>query len=247
MSRHWPFGVLLMAGVVLRGCAWLAYRPALAYIDTPRYLGHDGGGLDPLGYSYLLLRPVLLAGGGLAGVTAIQHLLGLAMAMTTYALLTRRGVNRWLAAAATAPVLLDAYQVVAEQMIMPDVLFEALIAAATAILLMPRHPGARSVACGAVVLGLSATVRQVGEVLIGPALGYMFAAAPGWRAGTARALAGTAAFALPVVAYMALSASLGVARRRRAGDQYQVPAAELRPARPGEPGRDRPALRHGGP
>lgn len=112
MSRHWPFGILVTAGVVLRGCAWLAYRPALAYIDTPRYLGHEGG-LDPLGYSYLLVRPVLLAGGGLAAVTAIWHLLGLAMTTTVYALLTRRGVNRWLAAIATAPVLLDAYQVVA--------------------------------------------------------------------------------------------------------------------------------------
>ena len=61
--RHWPFGALLAGGLALRAGAWIAYRPALVYIDSPRYLGSDQHGLDPLGYRYLLLRPVLLAGG----------------------------------------------------------------------------------------------------------------------------------------------------------------------------------------
>ena len=59
VRRHWPFAILLAAGVALRAAATIAYRPALIYIDTPRYLGGDQGGLDPLGYTYLLLRPVL--------------------------------------------------------------------------------------------------------------------------------------------------------------------------------------------
>ena len=80
------------------------------------------------------------AGGGLTGVAVAQHALGLAMAAALYALAIRYGTGRWLAALAAAPVLLDAYQVQAEQTIMPDVLFEALIVAAMTLLLWPRPP-----------------------------------------------------------------------------------------------------------
>jgi hypothetical protein len=59
--------------------ATAAYRPALVYIDTPRYLGHDERGLDPLGYRYLLLKPLLALHAGLTGVAIAQHLLGLAL------------------------------------------------------------------------------------------------------------------------------------------------------------------------
>ena len=154
VRRHWPFAILLAAGMALRAAATVAYRPALIYIDTPRYLGGDQGGLDPLGYTYLLLRPVLGAGGGLTGVAVAQHALGLAMAAALYALAIRYGTGRWLAALAAAPVLLDAYQVQAEQTIMPDVLFEALVVAAMTVLLWPRPsvaPGEDSSprACGA--------------------------------------------------------------------------------------------------
>ncbi|MFZ0003057.1 MAG: hypothetical protein WAK76_26485, partial [Trebonia sp.] len=111
VRRHWPFAILLAAGVALRAAATVAYQPALVYLDTPRYLGGDQGGLDPLGYTYLLLRPVLLAGGGLTEVAVAQHALGLAMAAALYALAIRYGTGRWLAALAAAPVLLDAYQI----------------------------------------------------------------------------------------------------------------------------------------
>ncbi len=234
VRRHWPFGILLAAGVVLRTAATIAYRPALVYIDTPRYLGGDQGGLDPLGYTYLLLRPVLGAGGGLTGVAVAQHALGLAMAACLYAVAIRYGTGRWLAALAAAPVLLDAYQVQAEQTIMPDVLFEALIVAAVTILLWPRPPSADSddtaargtptgfvqLTCGAALLGLSATVRQVGVLLVVPLLAYaLTAAAPGWESGrwrnrATRALAALAVFAVPVVGYMAFSqAVLGTGLR----------------------------------
>ena len=209
VRRHWPFAVLLAVGVALRAAATVAYRPALVYIDTPRYLGGDQGGLDPLGYTYLLLRPVLLAGGGLTGVAVAQHVLGLAMATCLYALAIRHGTGRWLAALAAAPVLLDAYQVQAEQTIMPDVMFEALVVAAMTVLLWPRAGLAR-LGCGAALLGLSATVRQVGELLVLPLLAYAMAAAPGWhrsrRTRAVRATAALAVFAVPVTGYMAFSA-----------------------------------------
>ena len=225
--RHWPFVILLAAGVALRAAATVAYRPALVYIDTPRYLGGDQGGLDPLGYTYLLLRPVLLADGGLTGVAVVQHALGLAMAACLYALAIWYGAGRWLAALAAAPVLLDAYQVEAEQTIMPDVLFEALIVAVMTVLLWRRpRPRPRSadsdgtaargapagfvqLTCGAALLGLSATVRQVGVLLVVPLLAYALTVAPGWssswRNRATRALAALAVFAVPVAGYMAFS------------------------------------------
>lgn len=239
LRRHWLFGAVFAAGLALRACAAVAYRPALVYIDTVRYLGGDQRGLDPLGYSFLLLRPVLSVHGGLAGVAVAQHLLGLAMGACLYALLVRRGAARWLASLAAAPILLDAYQVQAEQMIMPDVLFEALVVAAIVILLWPAawpaasqpanqpanhaaQPGLARLAAAAAVLGASATVREVGELLILPLLVYIFAATSGWRPRAVRAAAAAAVFALPVVGYMAISATvLGTGfRLSDMGDAY---------------------------
>jgi hypothetical protein len=208
IRRHWPFAIVLTAGFALRLAAALAYRPALVYLDTVRYLGGDQHGLDPLGYTYLLLRPVLLAGGGLAGVAALQHALGLAMGACLYALAVRHGLSRWLAALAAAPVLLDAYQVQAEQMIMPDVLFEALIVAAITTLLWRPGPGLARLAAGAALLGVCATVRQVGEVLVLPLLGYTLAATRGWRLRAIGTSTAIALFALPVLGYMAVSAAV---------------------------------------
>ena len=125
--------VLLAAGLALRIAAQIAYQPALIYVDTLKYLYGASPGADPLGYT-LVLRAILVVG-NLSLVALAQHLLGLAMAVALYAVLLRRGTNRWLAALAVAPVLLDAYQMQIEQTIMPDVWFEAMIVAGLAVLL----------------------------------------------------------------------------------------------------------------
>src|SRR5262245_65154535 len=136
LRRHWLAAALLAAGLVLRVLAQLAYRPALFYIDTTRYL-YDAQGMDPVGYKGPLRAILLLA--NFNAVAAVQHLLGLAMAVAIYLLLLRRGVSRWLAALAIAPVLLDAYQLQQEQAVMPGTWFAALIVAGLAILLwQPR-------------------------------------------------------------------------------------------------------------
>src|SRR5947209_12227361 len=106
--RHWLLAVLLAAGLVLRAAAQIAYRPALLYIDSVKYLFGAYRGDDPAGYQFML-KPVLLVG-NLDLVAALQHLLGLAMAVTIYLVLRRRGAPRWLSALAVAPLLLDAYQ-----------------------------------------------------------------------------------------------------------------------------------------
>ena len=197
LRQHWLAVALLAAGLVLRVLAELAHRPALFYIDTTRYL-YNAEGMDPVGYKGLL-RAVLLVG-NFDMVAAIQHLLGLAMAAVIYLLLRRRGVTRWLAALAMAPVLLDAYQLQIEQTIMPNTLFEALIVAGLAILLWRPAAGWRRVVAAGLVLGTSATVAQVGEALLLPAVIYLLAAG-GWQRAIRRAGALCVAFALPIVLY----------------------------------------------
>jgi hypothetical protein len=197
---HWPFVLVLSAGLVLRVLTEVAYRPALLYIDSAKYLVGSGG-TAPEGYQVLLrlLDPV----GGLALVAAVQHAFGLAIAVAVYALLMRRRVPRWAATLAVAPVLLDAYQLQLEQTVMPDVLFETMIAAGLVLLLWPRpsrHKRLWPLAAGALVLGATATVREIGGVLIVPAVVFVFVTAGSRRTG--RAALATACFVLPVLGYM---------------------------------------------
>jgi hypothetical protein len=205
LRRHWLIAALVLAGLLLRTGAEIAYRPVLFYIDSTKYLYHAAAN-DPVGYR-VPLRLILLAG-NLDTVAAVQHLLGLAIGVASYAVLVRRGVPRWLAALAAAPVLLDAYELQIEQTIMPDVWFEALIVTGLVLLLWrPRTP-AWAIALGGIALGLSATVAQVGQILVLPAVIYVVAAAGGWR----RAIAGAAlmcvSFAVPILTYMSISAAV---------------------------------------
>src|SRR5690349_23771833 len=164
VRRHWLVSILLAAGVVLRVLALVAYHPALIYVDTLKYLYGASPGSEPLGYT-VLLRLMLLAG-DLGMVAVIQHLLGLAMAVTLYAVLLRRGAGRWLAALAVAPVLLDAYQIQMEQTIMPDVWFEAMIVAALAVLLWRPAVSVPFAVAAGLILGSSATIKQLGGLLV---------------------------------------------------------------------------------
>jgi hypothetical protein len=210
LRQNWVLALLLAAGLVLRALAQIGYQPALLFIDSKKYIfGTDlttpaWGSFDPIGYTLLVLRPVLLFA-NLGFAALLQHVLGLAMAVALYLLMVRRGLVRWLAALAVAPVLLDAYQLNAEQTIMPDVLFEVLVVAGLVVLLWRPRPGLGLVVAGGLLLGASAPVRQVGEALILPALVFVLAAARGWRV---RLLHGTmlvCCFALPVLGYMAYS------------------------------------------
>ncbi|HEV3293568.1 MAG TPA: hypothetical protein VG123_31705, partial [Streptosporangiaceae bacterium] len=183
VRAHWPFVLVLSAGLVLRVLTQVAYRPALLYIDSAKYLVGSGG-TAPEGYQVLLrlLDPV----GGLALVAAVQHAFGPAMAIAVYALLIRRRVPRWAATLAAAPVLLDAYQLQLEQTIMPDVLFETMITAGLVVLLWQARPGHPwPVAAGALVLGATATVREIGGVLVVPAVVFAVISASRRRTGRA--------------------------------------------------------------
>jgi hypothetical protein len=201
--RHWVILAILAPAVALRVLAQLAYKPLLLFIDSYVYLGNlhrlDPMGDYPIGYD-LFLRPLLWAG-NLAVVAAVQHLLGLAMGVAIYLLLLRRGVRRWLAALAAAPVLLDAYQVQIEHNLMADTLFMAMLVAAVAVLTWNRRPGFVAAAVAGVLLGAAVVVRLVGEPLVlAAALFVVVAGAGRWRR---LALAATlaAGFAVPVGMY----------------------------------------------
>ena len=203
LRRHWLAAALLLAGLVLRVLTEIAYRPALLYIDSVKYLYNAWPGTDPVGYK-VPLKAILLVG-NLTTVATVQHLLGLAMAVVLYLVLLRRGCPRWLAAVAIAPVLLDAYQLQMEQTIMPDVWFEALIVAGLALLLWRPAPGIRTVLAAGLILGSSATFRQVGEILVLPAAAYVVIVPGAWRGRAGRAAALCAAFALPILVYSGIS------------------------------------------
>ena len=194
------FLLVLTAGLVLRALAQAAYRPALLYIDSEKYL-EGSVATAPQGYQALLraLEPL----GGLALVAAVQHTFGLAMAVALYAVLLRRGAPRWVATLAAAPVLLDAYQLQLEQTIMSDVLFEVMITAALVVLLW--RPGPWPVAVcgsGALVLGAAVTVREIGAVLIVPVVVFAALTVRGWRRRAGRAALAAGCFVLPVLGYL---------------------------------------------
>jgi hypothetical protein len=200
LRHHWLASILIGLGVALRALAQMAYHPAIIYIDTLKYLYDAWPGSDPVGYKVPL--KAILAVGSLGTVELVQHLLGIGIGITLYALLVRRGAPRWLGALAIAPVLLDAYQIQVEAMIMPDIWFEALVVAGLAVLLWRPQPGMKLALIGGALLGSSTGIRQVGEVLIIPALIFVVAMGGGWRKVLQNATAVTCALALAVLFYL---------------------------------------------
>jgi hypothetical protein len=204
LRRHWLFAALLTAGLVLRVLTMAAYHPALIYVDTLKYLYGASPGSEPFGYTVAL--KIVLAVGDLGTVAALQHLLGLAMAVTLYVVLLRRGIPRWVAAITTAPVLLDAYQLQMEHTIMPDVLFEALVLTGLAVLLWRPMVTPGFAAVGGLILAVSATVMQLGVILVVPAMIYVLAAAGGgWRRAVTSSGALVIAFAAGILGYSGAS------------------------------------------
>jgi hypothetical protein len=211
--KHWPFIAVVVAGVALRVLAWFAYRPALLFGDSFRYLDnvgtYDPAGLAPIGYELFVLTPTL-AVDGLELVTAVQHLAGVASAIALYALAMRLGANRWLAALAGAPLLLDGYQIQIEQLIMSDTWQQVLLVALLWVLLGTGAPNPRRAALAGVLLGVAVMLRLVAISLVVPALCYLIIAGgawrswrswPGWRTIGARTLAFGAAFGVIIVGY----------------------------------------------
>ncbi len=142
-GEHKLFTGALAVGALLRLVASIGYPGALWFAgDSYVYLG---AALRPqpnlsksTGYS-LFLR-LLLPFHSLTLVTAVQHLMGLAVAVLIYVLLRRNNVSKTWSAIATLPVLLDGYIIENEHLIMAESLFTFLLMVAVTLLLWrPRQ------------------------------------------------------------------------------------------------------------
>ncbi|MBO0775627.1 MAG: hypothetical protein J2P34_04885, partial [Actinobacteria bacterium] len=135
----------------------------------------------------------------LALIAGLQHLMGLVTGVLVYAIMRRRGVNRWVATLVALPVLFDSRELLVEQAIMSDTLAMVLMIAAFAVLLWDRVPSVWQTAAAGVLMGLSAVVRPTILPLIVLAAAYVLVARLGWR----RAGAALAGGLLPVAGYAA--------------------------------------------
>ena len=183
LRTHWLLAVFLVAGIVLRVLATIAYRPAIVYTDSVQYLNNMGklspDQLNPIGYDFVL-RPMVWIG-GLTFVVIVQHLVGLLLGVAIYALARRLTVYRWLAALAAAPILLDAYQVQIEQNIMAETTFDVLLVAILWLLLGRGSPGWKRAALVGVLIGAAFTVRAIGMVLLVAVVLYLIVVGNAWR------------------------------------------------------------------
>jgi hypothetical protein len=181
----------------------LAFPPAIwfggdsaSYLSTALRLVPGTSRLSGYGLLLLLLRPFH----SFALVTAVQHLMGLAIGVITYALLRRYGLPGWGATLAALPVLLSAYQVQLEQEIVPSASFCCLIMTAAGISLWwrdSRTPRATAAAGG--LLAVGACFWPVGLPLLIVFLAFLVLRRAGWQV-----LAATVATAvLPLAGYLA--------------------------------------------
>ena len=213
IERHKIFSVALAVGVVPRVLAMLGYQPALLFrLDSYDYL-RGAVHLSPnlinvSGYSMFLwlLRPLH----SLVVVIAVQHAMGLGMAVMIYTLLRRYGLPAWGATLATAPVLFDPGQLVVEQLVMADLLAMTLIMAGLTVLLIPRTASLPVIAAAGLLIGVSAIVRPTALPLIALVPAYVLLREAGWRRLKGWLRSGTALTAalVPVLGYLAWFAAV---------------------------------------
>src|SRR4051812_2030090 len=208
LARH-PLLPVLVVAAGLRAASAIAYRPALFFPDSWAYLGAAytewpvGFITDrPSGYP-LTLKALSLLGHNLAVVTTVQHLAGLTVGLLAYTLMVRLGVDRWLATAATAVILLDAYAIALEQNVMAEAFFGLALMVSVFLAVAARPEAATLAASGASLAG-ACTFRAAG--LFALAVLALF----GWHAGGGRgAAAALLGFAAPLACYFALQGAVG--------------------------------------
>jgi len=203
LGRYRWFAAAAAGGLVLRVLTMLAFPPAIwfggdsaSYLSTALRLVPGTSRLSGYGLLLLALRPFH----SFALVATVQHLMGLAIGVLTYALLRRYGLPDWGATLAALPVLFGAYQVQLEQEILPSAAFCCLIMTAAGIGLWRRDrrtPQAAAAAGG--LLAASACFWPVGLPLLIVFLAFLVLR----RAGRQVLAAAVAAGVLPLAGYLA--------------------------------------------
>ena len=210
VRRHWLFAAVLACAAALRVVVQEAYRPALIFPDSERYLQYTQAFLTGTwapdwlrtsGYSLLLIPAVLMH--NLAVVVAAQHLLGLASAVLIYATLIHFGARRWVATLATVPVLFDPLQLDIEQYVLTDVIATFLVLAALVVLVWKRDAIGRAapVAAG-LLIGAATIIRESDLVVIIPAVLYLVVVVRPWRRRAVLVGLLLAGFLPPVLGYL---------------------------------------------
>ena len=162
----------------------MAAYPALWFNDSFDYariaLAPAPSPLRPDGYGFVLwaLRPLH----SFAVVVACQHLLGLATGIMVYALLHHRfRLAGWLASLAAAPVLLDAYELELEHLVMSDVVFMFLVTGAVTVMLWRPAISWQAGAAAGALLALAALTRTVALPLIVLLAAFLVVRRVRWR------------------------------------------------------------------
>ncbi|MEU1732575.1 phospholipid carrier-dependent glycosyltransferase [Streptosporangium sp. NPDC020145] len=187
----------------LRALTMLGFRPGRIYwYDTYTYLQlayelTPREDLNPNGYPFLLR--LLMPFHSIPVVVGVQHAMGLGVGVMIYALLRRKGVPAWGAAAAAVPVLFDTSFLRLEHAVLGDTLFVFLLVAATVLLSWSSAPPLWAGATAGVFLAWAALTRTVGLPIFLVALGWLAVRRVGWRPLVVTALAG----ALPLLSYAA--------------------------------------------
>jgi hypothetical protein len=192
--------LVLIPAIGLRADAELGYRWQLWFNDSFTYMsdviGFHADVTRPAGYSVFLM--ILEPLHSYALITILQHLMGVAVGVMVYALARHRfGAPAWVASLAAVPVLYDAFQIQLEHLILSDVLFEFLVMLAVTLVLWDKKPPWHRWALAGLLLGVSATVRSLGEPLLAIFIVYMIIHRIGWRAITGSIVA----CAVPVLLY----------------------------------------------
>ena len=207
-GEHKLFTGALAAGAVLRLLVMIGYPGALWFAgDSYVYLG---AALRPqpnlsksTGYSFFLR--LLLPFHSLTLVTAVQHLMGLAVAVLIYVLLRRNNVSKTWSAIATLPVLFDGYIIEDEHLIMAETVFTFLLMVAVCLLLWrPGVPRWWVAVIAGLLVGYAVIVRTEGVVML--AVLPLFLLLRGWSWKTLRgwlvAIVFAVASLVPLGAYM---------------------------------------------
>jgi hypothetical protein len=163
--RNKLFTGALAAGAALRLIALIGFPGALWFAgDSYVYIG---AALRPqpnlsktTGYS-LFLR-ALLPFHSLTLVAALQHLMGLAVAVIIYWLLRKHQVSKLWSTIATLPVLLDGFMIEDEHMIMAETVFTFCVMIALLLVLRTRRVSWWVALIAGLLLGYAAIVRTEG-------------------------------------------------------------------------------------
>ena len=201
--NHRLFTILVAVSLVPRVLAALAFRPGLLTADSFLYMQEATvtrlGVIRPSGYS-LLLWVVRLLPDPLLVITALQHLMGIGIAVIVYWLLRYWGLPAWGASLAAIPTLFDTREIALESYILPDTLFTLAVMLVVALLITKHRPRQWQCVLAGLLLAYMTVLRGNGLPLAVVAAAYLLTRRVSWRALTA----GATAFVLPVLAYVAV-------------------------------------------